>query len=81
MIIGLWYLSGIISIILIYLLDYFFYKRDINFLVCHIVPTLRLSLFGPLVLVICICQHVSYLTEKYQFISIVEIIQKRKENE
>jgi len=81
MIIGLWYLSGIISIILIYLLDYFFYKRDINFLVGDIVPTLGLSLFGPLVLVICICQYVSYLTEKYQFISIVEIIQKRKENE
>lgn len=77
-IVGLWYLGGIVSIILMFLFEYLFYKKDINFYVGYIVPTLGIAAFGPLVLVVGICQFISHITEKYQYISIFEIKQKRK---
>ena len=72
-----WVLCGIVSTIAVCLVDYFIFKRDVIISVDDLFPLLAFIAIGPIAIIICICQLISYLTEKYENIHILEIKQKR----
>ena len=78
--IGLWFLSGIVSVIIICLFDYFIYRKDVKIDVADLCPLVVFIAMGPGALILGICQLISHLTEKYQHVNILEIKAKRKED-